>query len=111
MLAHMCPWLRLHGVAADGESVVFVRRSGEMPTLFELSDGERDAVLWCASSERVGLDHSVVLIDRPEAYAHPDDVARWLSTLERNGNQRIVATTSEALLRAVPAAQHIRLGL
>lgn len=108
MLAQMCPWLRVQGLSGDGSAVMFVRRGGGAVPALELSDAERDAVLLCASWQRLGLCRSVALIDRLEQHAHPDDQKRWLDTLTATGdNQLIVATSSERLLQEVPAAQHV----
>jgi hypothetical protein len=111
-LRAMCPWLRLVGLCKDGRTLGFARDNGCEPLLFELSDAELDAVLLVASFLRVGHANSLVLIDRLDLHAHPDDQLRWLEALAAlaPSSQLIVATTSERLLREIPAAKQIHLG-
>jgi energy-coupling factor transporter ATP-binding protein EcfA2 len=110
MLASLCPWLRLGGLARDGATPMFARNDGSTPALPDLSDAELDAVLISASWQRARPEHGIVLIDRLDLHAHPSDQLRWLQTLTSAGdNQLVVATSSEALLRGVPAAQHVEM--
>jgi hypothetical protein len=98
-LEAMCPRLRLAGLGADGEPG-FVRDDGSQASLAELSDAEKDALLLATTFQRIGLDHSIVLLDRLELHAHPEDQRRWLTALGALGrdNQLVVATSSDVLL-------------
>jgi hypothetical protein len=60
----------------------FTSRGGNPVTLSELSQGEADSVLFAATSSALGLDHSLVLIDRPDLYAdEPDRFVEGLAAL------------------------------
>ena len=83
-IATLCPSLRLGGSLADAslshaDAIWFERRDGRRSFLGELSAAEQDAVLLCATFCRVGLAHSVALIDRPDL--HKDDAVVWLRAL------------------------------
>lgn len=108
-LAAMCPWLRLEGLAGDGMTPMFVRSDGSNPPILELSAAEQDAVLFAATLRRVGLERSLVLIDRPDLHADPEDQQRMLQTLAAPDNQLIVAGSSDRLRQVIPAAQHVTL--
>ncbi len=110
-LAALCPDLRLRGLSENGEHVALVRRSGEIVALHELSRGELDAVLLAATHQRLGLNNSVVLIDRPALWTSYDDHVRWMAELMQlgEGNQVIAATTTPALLGNATAQQVVRL--
>jgi hypothetical protein len=107
-LAAMCPWLRLEGLGPDGATPMFLREGGSNPPMFELSAAERDAVLLAATLERTDHRGGIVLIDRADLHAHPDDQLRWLTTLQADhGCQVVVTATSERLSREIPGAQHV----
>ena len=104
-IAALLPALRLVAVEPDERSsrVLFQKRAGAVVELAELSDSERQAVLLATTFCRLGLNHSVVLIDSPELHQHPQhhaDVFAAICTLGRD-NQIIAATTSPALLTSV----------
>lgn len=77
----------------SGEAIprCFSSRGGEPLTAAQLSHGEADAVVIAATATLIGLDRSLVLIDRPDL--HVDDAARLLSGLAAVGqdNQWILA--------------------
>ncbi len=47
----------------------FSSRGGEPVTVGQLSHGEADAVIFAATAALIGLDHSLVFLDRPELHA------------------------------------------
>ncbi len=109
-LAGLCPWLRLQGLALDGRTPMFLRRNASTPPMFELSASEQDAVLISATINRNPHEDTVVLIDRPDLHAGPEDQVRWLQTLAgRHRCQLIVTSASETLAREIPEAQHVLL--
>jgi len=77
-----------------------------------LSSSEADAVLICATAVMIGLNHSLVLLDRPELYVPPERIVAWTETLATLGtdNQWIVATNSPELLQSVGQNQIAWLG-
>jgi len=103
----------------DRLEIVSVRHEGATPLcwfarpntprveLSELSMGEQAMVLFAAAFERIGLDGSVVLVDSPELFIHPEDHLRVFEALSAwtASGQLIVATTSPSILRAVPHAR------
>ncbi len=103
-------WLRVVE-ASEGARCIFARPGGEVE-LSDLSDGERAVVLFAAAFERLGLDQAIVLIDMPELMLHPEDHVRVVDGLASmlTDGQLIIATTSPAILRAVPASRICSLG-
>lgn len=77
-----------------------------------LSSSEADAVLICATAVMIGLNHSVVLLDRPELYVPPNRIVEFVQALATLGtdNQWIVTTNSAELVQSVPQAQIAWLG-
>ena len=110
--ASLVPHLRVHGLSEDGGAVLFVRQDGSRLRLEELSSGERDGLLFAATHCRLGLNASVVLVDRPALWVPHGDHTRWLAALGNLGkdNQVIAASTSPLLLSSVSPAQVIQLG-
>ena len=94
-----------------GTGVLFQKREGTVLELAELSESERQAVLFAITFRRLGLDHSVVLIDSPELHIHPSRQADFFTAICALGrdNQIIAATTSTELLSAVRPDQVIDL--
>jgi hypothetical protein len=76
--------------------------------VFELSHGESDAVLLAATAAALGLDHSLIFIDRPDL--HTDDLERVVAGLAALGqdNQVWIAGGS-ALAAAAPDARIVTL--
>jgi hypothetical protein len=95
----------------DGYRIRFRGRDGTVVDLDELSAGEKQGVLFALTFHRLGLNHSIVLIDEPELHQHPRQQAGFLAQVERLGqdNQIIAATASPVLLGAVAPAQVIQL--
>ncbi|MBK6520658.1 MAG: hypothetical protein IPG04_42660 [Polyangiaceae bacterium] len=78
----------------------------------ELSSSEADAALIAATAVMIGLNHSIVLLDRPELYVPPDRLASWVHGLAGlgEGNQWIVATSVDSLVASVDRSQRVFLG-
>lgn len=87
----------------DPEAAGFVSARGERCSLFELSSSETDAVILAATAALIGLDRSLVLLDRPDLFL-ADDPRRLVRALRGlgEGAQILAASGSPALLRAVP---------
>jgi len=113
-IAQLLPELRLVAVEPDERSarVQFQKREGAIVELAELSESERQAVLFATTFCRLGLNHSVVLIDSPELHVHPSRHADFFAGLCGLGrdNQIIATTTSPELLSTVRPEQVIDLG-
>lgn len=113
-LAELAPGIRLLGVrhGGDGPELVFERADGARLALDELSDSERQAVLFCVTFRRIGLSRSIVLIDQPELYLHADAQLRFARALGLLGtdNQMFLATGSLEITRTAAPHQIIKLG-
>lgn len=110
-VAAVLPDLRLHGFDEAEGGPRFMRRTREVVGLDELSDSERQRVLFALAFRYLGLAGSLVLIDEPELHLHAMSHAEMLHALIGLGhdNQIIVATGSAALLRAAGPGQVIDL--
>lgn len=113
--SELCKSKRFNGVSMmkDGRMRVRFVGAGQVDVdLDELSDGEKQAVIFAATFLSVGLSHSVIFIDRPELYIAEGDVAAFFSAITRLGkdNQIFAATSSPSLLATAAAHQVIRLG-
>lgn len=86
--------------------------NGDVHAVPDLSSGERQALVIISRVLRAGAGHSVVVIDEPDAYLHPNLSQRLIEAL-LNGTggtgQLIVATHSPAILDRIPTASIIRL--
>jgi hypothetical protein len=87
----------------DAEPRCLQSRGGPPVAPKELSDGEADAVLFAATAVLIGLNHSLVFVDRPDL--HLDDPARLLGGLVALGqdNQLFVAAGPALAAAAVGA--------
>jgi energy-coupling factor transporter ATP-binding protein EcfA2 len=99
-VAAMVPGLRLVGV--DGDRLRFAKRDDVRLGLEQLSEGERQGVLFALAFRRFDLAGSIVLIDEPELHVHASERVRFLEALKALGrdNQIIVATGSTELVLA-----------
>lgn len=113
-IAELSPSIRLGGVELRGgePELFFERPDGARLGLDELSDSEKQAVLFAVTYRRIGLSRSVVLIDQPELYLHADQQLRLLRALGRLGadNQTFLATSSPEITRLAAAHEVIVLG-
>jgi energy-coupling factor transporter ATP-binding protein EcfA2 len=111
-LAAMLPDLRLDSVElAGGGALRFLRRTREVVGLDELSESERQGVLFALAFPHFGLAGSLVLIDEPELHVHAAHRARFLHALVGLGrdNQIIAATGAAELVVAASPGQVIDL--
>jgi energy-coupling factor transporter ATP-binding protein EcfA2 len=77
----------------------------------ELSDAEADAVLFAATASAIGLDRSILLIDRPELFVDAASLPRFVEALRTLGenNQLVLASSSPAVVEALGLAAVVRL--
>jgi len=96
-----------------GRDEIRVAREGRSPVFFScLSATERQLVLFALAFSDPGFEDSIVLLDTPEiAFGDQGalDLLRRLSTWGAQ-NQLIVATTSQAILAALPKGRVVTLG-
>ena len=114
-IARILPDVRFASVdARDGApQVLFERRDGSHVRLDRLSAFEQQGVLFAVSFWRIGLEHSLVLVDEPELHVHPREHARFLRAIVGLGtdNQVIVATGSEAIVQEATPWQLVDLSV
>lgn len=96
----------------DEPTACFVTKDGRRPAYADLSSAEADAVIIAATAALIALNHSIVVLDRPELYVAPDRLVDWVQALTQlgEGNQWIVATSDDGLVSSVDRSQHIALG-
>ncbi|MFF0454730.1 AAA family ATPase [Nocardia africana] len=85
---------------------------GDTHEVPDLSSGERQALVIMSRVLRAGVGHSVVIIDEPDAYLHPNLSQRLVEALRHgtgDGGQLILATHSPAILDRVPPNSIFRL--
>jgi hypothetical protein len=113
ILRPFVPDQELAGIAPEGDGyrVLFRSRAGAVVDLDDLGTSDRHALLVALTFERLGLNHSLVLIDSPELHVHPRRHADFFASLVGLGrdNQIIAATTSREVLSAARADQIIDL--
>lgn len=81
----------------------FSSRGGAAVTVHELADGEADAVILAATAVTLGLDHSIVFVDRPDLHlTDPTHLLRGLAALGQD-NQLFLAAGSELAAAATSA--------
>jgi hypothetical protein len=71
----------------------------------ELSDGETDAVIFAATAVAIGLNHSIVFVDRPEL--HLDDLDALVAGLSSLGRDNQIILASRADLGSVSGVGHV----
>ncbi len=109
----LSPVVRYQPAPRGGDpTACFESRGRQGIKLEELASSEADAALIAATHAMIGLNHSLVLLDRPELYIGPDRLAAWVHSLSAIGtnNQWIVATSDDRLGATVDRSQHIALG-
>jgi hypothetical protein len=84
----------------SGEAIprCFSSRGGAPVTVAQLSHGESEAVLFAATAAAIGLDHSLVFIDRPDL--HADDLARMITALASLGQDNQILLTGRPEIAA-----------
>lgn len=112
-LALLSPTVRYTPAPRTGDpTACFVDPSRSGVPYGELSSSEADAVLIAATAAMIGLNHSLVILDRPELYVPSDRLVPWVRSLAQLGkdNQWIVATSDPGLAAAVHRTQLVTLG-
>lgn len=109
----LCRTKRLDGVQRVAGAIVprFVDGRGHACRIDQLSDAEKQALLFATTFVRCGVSGSIVLIDTPELHFAGPDVPALVAGLASLGtrNQLIVATASTEALAGVPSSHVIRL--
>jgi len=112
-IAALAPTLRLAGVGLDGDAprAWFEQPDGATVELYDLSDGEQQAVLLAAMHHHLGLQTSVVLLDMPELFQDEVGQARLLQGLAglMQKGQLIAATGAGAVVEAAAGHPILRL--
>ena len=83
----------------------FSSRGGEPATVAQLSHGESDAVIFAATAAMIGLDHSLIFIDRPDI--HHEEVEPLLESLRALGRDNQLFVTGGARLAAAARGAHV----
>lgn len=94
------------------ERLVFSDLNGVGTTPMQLSGAQKQALIFAATSVRLRLEQSVVLIDSPELGLPCDEVVRFTTAVAElfPDGQVIVATASRELLSSLPSERVITLG-
>ncbi len=86
----------------------FSSHGGDPVTVAQLSHGEADAVLFSATATTIGLDHSIVFVDRPDL--HAGDLNQFVAGLASLGkDNQLFLTGHAALVAAAPGAHVVNL--
>ena len=83
----------------------FSSRGGDPVTIAQLSHAETDAVLFAATAATIGLDHSLVFIDRPDL--HVEDLEAHVEALAGLGQDNQLFLTGGARLAAAARNAHV----
>ncbi|HTJ82396.1 MAG TPA: hypothetical protein VL400_11800 [Polyangiaceae bacterium] len=109
----LSPTVRFTGAQRLGDPTACFTNASRSGIAYDaLSSSESDAVLIAATAALIGLNHSIVFLDRPELHVSADRIGAWVQSLARLGvdNQWFVATSEERLAAAVDRTQTISLG-
>lgn len=85
----------------------FSSRGGAPVNVVQLSHGEADAVIFAATAAAIGLDHSLIFIDRPDL--HIDDLHHLVSGLASLGQDNQLFLTGRPELAAAGDAHAVSL--
>jgi energy-coupling factor transporter ATP-binding protein EcfA2 len=112
--ASLCRSRQIAGVEKAGRTLVprFADARGGVVGPGELSDSERQALLFAVTFLRSGIEGSLVLIDTPELHIPESEVGAFVSSLMRlcPKNQLVVATGSLTARTGNPDALVVSLG-
>jgi energy-coupling factor transporter ATP-binding protein EcfA2 len=110
----LCRTRQLAGIEKAGRALIprFADARGNVVGPDELSDSERQALLFAVTFLRAGVENSLVLIDTPELHLPEAEVGSFVRALMSlgTGNQLIIATGSLAACAANPDAAIITMG-
>ena len=105
-LAALSPTCRLvDDTSGDAIPRCFSSRGGDPVTVAQLSHGESDAVIFAATAATIGLDHSLVFVDRPDL--HLDDVEPFIEGLAALGQDNQLLLTARRELAAAARRAHV----
>ena len=92
---------------SSGEAIprCFSSRGGEPVTAAQLSQGEADAVIFAATGAALGLDHSLVFMDRPDL--HTDDLEHLVAGLASLGQDNQLIVTGRPELATARSGAHV----
>ncbi|AKT38537.1 AAA family ATPase [Chondromyces crocatus] len=112
--ASLCRTRTLAGIERTPQALVprFADGRGGIVGPDELSDSEKQALIFAVTFLRAGIQGSLVLIDTPELHLPEPDVGAFVTALGRLGadNQLVVATGSPGVIARNPDAVVIPLG-
>jgi hypothetical protein len=83
----------------------FSSRGGPPATPAQLSHGEADAVIFAATAAAIGLDHSLVFVDRPDL--HVDDLEHLVEGLASLGQDNQLFLTGRPELAAAAGGAYV----
>lgn len=105
-LAALSPSLRyVPGTSSEGPPRCLSSRGGAPVTFAQISDGEADALIFAATAAAIGLDHSLVFVDRPDT--HLDDFASVVAGLGALGRDNQLFLTARPELATQAAGAHV----
>ncbi|MFO0617941.1 MAG: hypothetical protein U0414_35450 [Polyangiaceae bacterium] len=91
--------------SGDGVPRCFSSRGGAPANVGQLSQGEADAVLFAATAAVIGLDHSLVFVDRPDL--HREDVDALVEGLAQLGRDNQLWLTGGPRVVAAARGAHV----
>jgi len=99
------------GTASEGLPRCLSSRGGPPVTPGELSDSEADAVIFAATATFIGLDRSLVLVDRPDLHVDAAYARRFVAGLRSLGEgcQLLLASPSPDFAAAAAPAHVVTL--
>jgi len=110
----LCRSRQIAGLERAGRNLIprFVDGRGNVVGPDELSDSERQALLFAVTFLRAGVENSLVLIDTPELHLPEAEVGAFVRALMSlgTGNQLVIATGSPSACAAYPDAAIITMG-
>lgn len=110
----LCRTRQIAGLERAGQKLIprFVDARGNVVGPDELSDSERQALLFAVTFLRAGVHNSLVLIDTPELHLPEPEVGAFVRALMSlgTGNQLVIATGSPSASAASPDAAIITMG-
>jgi hypothetical protein len=95
------------GSGGEGMPRSLSSRGGTAMRPSEISDSEADAVIFAATAVAIGLDRSLVLVDRPELHLDLRSAKSFLGGLRALGedNQLLIASSSPEIIAAAEGAR------
>lgn len=105
-LAALSPTCRfVEDTSGDAIPRCFSSRGGEPVNAGQLSHAEAEAVVFAATAAVIGLDHSLVFVDRPDL--HIEDLEPYVDALARLGQDNQLWLTGGQRLAAAARGAHV----